>query len=195
MYTRGPRGPPGAPRGAPGPGGPGTPSRGGLPGGPGDPQFTLARDPLPGGSGTPSRGGVPGGIDTLPDWRWDLAVQRYWETRDNGPQGARKMACGQVRAHQVVPTRELGPDWVGAIPTWGARGPPRARVRCPSMARKRSAAAIWYTDFQTPPLPLDFNEFCQKRNPVSTIFGAAGDGSESLSLRSEVPSFGWGSAA
>ena len=132
-------GAPGAPRGPPG----GPPAQGGLgppPGGasqgvPGTPNLPSLGTPYRGGLGPPPGGGVPGGIDTLPDWRGDLAVQRYWETRDNGPQGARKMACGQVRAHQVVPTRELGPDWAGAIPTGGGQGPPRVRVRRPSTAR------------------------------------------------------------
>ena len=69
------------------------------------------------------------------------------------------MACGQVRAHQVVPTRELGPNWVGAIPTWGARGHPRARVRAQtwpgSAAQLRSGTRI----FRPPHTPWTLKSF------------------------------------
>ena len=112
------------------------------------------------------------------------------------------MACGQVRAHQVVPTRELGPDWVGSIPTRGARGPPERGSRVSRGPRAgghiRSTArqvALWYTDFQTPPLPLDFKKFCQKRDPVSTIFAQRRWVGKPITAAGEVPYLGWGSAA
>ena len=197
----GPGPPGGPPGGVPGPGGLGPPSRGVSQGGPGTPNLPSL--------GTPSRGGLgppPGGVSRGVSYPPRLGVgpggpEVLGDPRQWAP-GGPEMACGQVRARQAVPTRELGPDWVGAIPTRGARGPPergsrvsrgpRAGGHIRSIARR---VALWYTDFQTPPLPLDFKKFCQKRDPVSTIFAQRRWVGKPITAAGEVPYLGWGSAA
>ena len=90
-----------------------------------------------------------------------------------------------LRPGEGPPGRSLRANWDptgwGRYPP-GGPGAPQSEGQGPAAPSEGQIVQIWYTDFQTPPHPLDFNEFCQKRNPVSTIFGAAGDGSESLSL-------------
>ena len=98
------------------------------------------------------------------------------------------MACGQVRAHQVVPTRELGPDWVGAIPTRGARGPPERGSRVSrgpragvtsGTARDRSHSGTRI--FRPPHYPWTLKSFV-KNVILFRPFSRSEDGSESLSL-------------
>ena len=87
---------------------------------------------------------------------------------------------------------------MGAIPTRGARGPPERGSGPSELVRREGLKVqIWYTDFSGTPPQRQLNEFCQKFVILFRHFSVRSTGkwSESLSLRSEVPSFGWGSAA